>query len=762
MKKLVSYFGIIAAAAFVFSSCAREIDNPLEDNRSEAIQEGGDFELTAAPVTKTSTDGLVTNWVANDAINVFHAVSGSTDYVDDEDFTIASADLASGTFRGTLGSAPASGNTYDWYAIYPYSAYLVDVDNTGEARYYIGKRSDQAQVQTGNSSTAHLSGENFPLFGKATGVAYDAKPSVSLSHIASIIEVNVTNKKDDPLTVTNVSFTAPEGSEIVGNYIINFEANPMTFTKYSTYVSDVANLTVSGGSAIAKDASATFYIGVKPFSTTSGQDIKVSVNGYEKTIHTTKNFTFASGKIKTVNFDYDNPVSLFTWDLSTNSYSAQSETQVTWSHDKATMVADKSSASTPANNYLGGTNSKTSSRFYSNSNLTFTPATGYQITKVEVTATSNSYANALKNSTWTNANAVVSDETVTITPLDGTNAFYAKLGGTVGATSVTVYYRVPKVLTGIEVTTPPTKTNYKVGESIDLTGAVVTATYDDSSTEDVTASVTTDAATVLAHPGNSKTVTVSYLGETSTFLVNVAKGDAGIAYAVASYTVAPDADFDTPVLTNPHGLTISYSSSDENLVLVDENTGDIVIGSTLGGPVTITATATANDDYNGGTASYTITISNLVDYSNLHTSNVTLSTSGGTNATASTVVIGGSNYDALKAGTTKNAGAIKITVPSGTTKLYMHIAGWNGESVTVGITPTAKVSKINNVTATSMSLTADSGISGSGSTFTINATGKVSTDYYKVVDLTGITTDTDLTFTATSGKRFVVWGVNAQ
>lgn len=41
------------------------------------------------------------------------------------------------------------------------------------------------------------------------------------------------------------------------------------------------------------------------------------------------------------------------------------------------------------------------------------------------------------------------------------------------------------VLTGIEVTTQPTKVTYQVGETFDPTGMVVTGTYSDSSTAEI-------------------------------------------------------------------------------------------------------------------------------------------------------------------------------------------------------------------------------------------------------------------------------------
>lgn len=54
------------------------------------------------------------------------------------------------------------------------------------------------------------------------------------------------------------------------------------------------------------------------------------------------------------------------------------------------------------------------------------------------------------------------------------------------------------ILDHIEVTTPPTKTLYEIGETFDPTGAVVTATYTDGTTEEVTSKCTWDKTTMAA------------------------------------------------------------------------------------------------------------------------------------------------------------------------------------------------------------------------------------------------------------------------
>ena len=147
------------------------------------------------------------------------------------------------------------------------------------------------------------------------------------------------------------------------------------------------------------------------------------------------------------------------------------------------------------------------------------------------------------------------------------------------------------------------------------------------------------------------------------------------------------------------------------------------------------------------------------DYSTDYTGNVTLSTTGGTSASACVVKIQqGTNtvnsYEGIKAGTSSKAGAVKITVPSGTKYLHLHTAAWNNESVTLEVSSSAYNDEI--------SLTSDSGVS-SNSPFTLGSYNKASTDYYKVITFdSALTEATDVTFTAKSGRRFVVWGVTAE
>ncbi|MFD0616120.1 carbohydrate-binding protein [Paenibacillus sp. GCM10027629] len=83
------------------------------------------------------------------------------------------------------------------------------------------------------------------------------------------------------------------------------------------------------------------------------------------------------------------------------------------------------------------------------------------------------------------------------------------------------WFQFSKTLNSIAMTTPPTKTVYRLGESLDLTGIVVTGTYIDGSTrvEEVRASDVSgfSSSTAVA----SQTLTVTVRGKTATFKVGI-------------------------------------------------------------------------------------------------------------------------------------------------------------------------------------------------------------------------------------------------
>ena len=310
MKRQILTLGAICAAAFTLTNCNKEIAEP-----KAPVTEGIPFEIVAATAdTKTKNDGLNTVWTTGDALNVFHAVANSTTYGTNDQFTYTGAD---NKFKGKLTTGLKADKSYDWYALYPYSSHIQTPTNSDRGGYvYIGERSDQTQIQTGNDSKAHLiygasnqTGlRNCPLYAVAKGVAASATPTFTMKQLASIVEVNVTNPNDAPLTVSTVSFTAPAGTNIVGTFYVNFTDNGDAVYTDGDYPGNIANLTVKNGTAIAKDGVAKFYLAIKPFAANSGDELKISVNGYEKTHKLTKNVEFKAGKIEAVNFKYNKAI----------------------------------------------------------------------------------------------------------------------------------------------------------------------------------------------------------------------------------------------------------------------------------------------------------------------------------------------------------------------------------------------------------------------------------------------------------------------
>lgn len=96
-------------------------------------------------------------------------------------------------------------------------------------------------------------------------------------------------------------------------------------------------------------------------------------------------------------------------------------------------------------------------------------------------------------------------------------------------------------------------------------------------------------------------------GALSLYKLADGRADAELSFAETSFNVNVGDDFTAPTLTNPHNVAVTYSSSNENLAVVDENTGEVVIGDNPG-TVTIAASFAGDATYKPGTATYTITI----------------------------------------------------------------------------------------------------------------------------------------------------------
>ncbi len=154
---------------------------------------------------------------------------------------------------------------------------------------------------------------------------------------------------------------------------------------------------------------------------------------------------------------------------------------------------------------------------------------------------------------------------------------------------------VEKVLASIEVT-PPEKTEYFVGDTINTYGMTVEAIYGDGSTSYVTAWSQLDVNTLTT--AGTVTVTVTYEGKTDTFDVEV------IPVVVESIEVTPPAKIEYFVgdTLNTAGMTViaTYNNGDEEDVTADAS----INATTLNTAGTITVTVT----YEGKTDTFDVEV----------------------------------------------------------------------------------------------------------------------------------------------------------
>lgn len=296
----------IILIGFVLGSC-EQLDSP----KMEEVNDSGNFTVyLSQPQTKTANDGMSTKWVEGDVINVFHAVDGTENYVNDNSFTCDN--VAANKFSGTLAEELNSDSNYDWYAFYP-SINTANGDTPVKFKKYIGRTSMSSfagkVTQTGNNSMAHLAvgKDGFPVVGFVNNVPASEFPTIPMKNVASVICVNVTNTLSEPIVINSVDLVAPK--PIVGNFTIELTGNDIVASGAGQ---ELIRLEVAEGSQITGGESAKFYIGVAPFTVTSGEEMLLYVNAAigDKTVsqRIAKVFDgetpFKSGFIKTFNVSY--------------------------------------------------------------------------------------------------------------------------------------------------------------------------------------------------------------------------------------------------------------------------------------------------------------------------------------------------------------------------------------------------------------------------------------------------------------------------
>ncbi len=437
MRKTIFTLGLMLAAALSLTNCTKN----EEANFTPEVQVPFEFYANMDD-TRTTNKGIKTEWVAGDAINVFHAEATTDTYVSDGSFT---TEDESGLFKGAL-TAELTAATYDWYAFYPYSSYIKTPANTSAGYMPVGCKSNQTQTQSGNDNMSHIAGGDYPLYGVAKSVAASEKPQITMKHLTSLLAFDVYDQTGEGFVVESIAFTAPE--DIVGTYYINFAAEPVVYTgSGDNYVSSTATLTVEDGEEVTGDG-AMFYMGIKPFTAKINSTLTVKITTdkgtFEKSITLTKDTTFAAGKFKTLTVNVDelegNDPSGLTSTISfatTDQRESQTTTAQVWTNGEITFTNEKAKATS---NVVGNSNPV---RIYKNSNIIIASSVG-KITKIEFNSekdySDSPYLTQLKTS-LSSLNPTVDGQKVTVVLSEPTDEItIAMSAGQARLYSLTVTY----------------------------------------------------------------------------------------------------------------------------------------------------------------------------------------------------------------------------------------------------------------------------------------------------------------------------------
>lgn len=289
------------------------------------------------------------------------------------------------------------------------------------------------------TKTEYFVGESFDTEGLIVTATYDDASTADITSVADL--------KIDPATFTSdgnievsVTATYKEKSSVV-KYSVTVSKNKSSISIANIAIEKGKTFTIAP-TTIPENAPLTYTI-------LNGESV-ISIEGNVITALAAGDATVkaeyeGSSEYKESSVEFNvNVYAAVSIDLTKDETTTATEEEMTWVNDLVTIKAIKGSSSkTAANNYYPGSigNNYKSTRFYKGHTLSFTPMNGDTIKFVVYEATTDDYATAMaKNSTWKNAAASVSGNTVTITPEDGAKEFYATIGATTGGTSFKIVY----------------------------------------------------------------------------------------------------------------------------------------------------------------------------------------------------------------------------------------------------------------------------------------------------------------------------------
>jgi hypothetical protein len=410
--------------------------------------------------------------------------------------------------------------------------------------------SSTASVKTSATTSVTLTASNFsgtPTYSVTSSNSTIATGSVSgttltISGVAvGSATLTITATSGSDTASTTVAVTVTDASAYTGTYHL--------VTSTSDLVAGKKYLIASAGAAgsasfLSTSITGTYYQGIT--SNTINSDLSVTPSSTTEALTlggSADSWTFttsvrsSNSGMLCVSGTYQNLVAVAsptstdysTWSIAVGSGNAVTIKNTADTDDRYieyySSKSEFTTYATASTVYLFVENGATPAKTLSSIAKTGTPTTtsytagqSFDPTGVTVTATysDGSTADVTSSVTWT-----PSPLTAGTTSVTGTYG-----GKTVTVSGLTVA-AATKTLSSIAVTTQPTKSTYTVGDSLDTSGLVVTATYSDDSTADVTGYTLSPANGSTLSTVGSQTVTVTYSGKTTTFAVTVNSASSG-------------------------------------------------------------------------------------------------------------------------------------------------------------------------------------------------------------------------------------------
>lgn len=454
------FFLAIVATLSSFISCQKEIETPKDDIKSSHTISF----VADAPRTKTNAtvDGNKVNysWAKGDEerFNVYEIVDGQPTQA-----SMVMATLKDGLMEisATFGGEKISGASYQ------------AVFNT-----------EVKTIQTNNDETGYDQDSDVLVSEVVSDPNNDFNNGIALK-FKRLVAVNKATLKnlEKGAYVAHTIIETMDGKDLAGKYSNITDS----FGDCESKISVETLHGITGGTAPVNFITLPVADTKLKVTAVTIDDNEKFVAAYEKTF--SKGISLTQGNLTSFGVLMSEKTGE-TIDLSKDETTTATNDELTWDRDLVHVMVLKDEKGTNANNYYPGTVGKdyTSTRFYKNSTLAITPMNSLSISEIVFTATTDDYATALANSTWTNATASVSGQTVSIIPTDGTKEVSAKISATTGHTSIKITYGQPKV-----------KEKHSVIISSDVKNGTITATPATAyAGENITLTATPDGGYILS------------------------------------------------------------------------------------------------------------------------------------------------------------------------------------------------------------------------------------------------------------------------